>query len=106
MIIQNFMAKSTLTKITAYANAIIAKSHNKRITYTTQKDGNILVECARILSKEEQELFKDFPCTLNAFVVRGKVFVTAILFAPETLENLRVFLNVIADIDNKPKIEN
>ncbi len=106
MIIQNFMAKSTLTKITAYADAITAKSHNKRIIYKTQEDGNILVECVRILSKEEQENIKDSHGTSNQFVVRGKVFVTAMLFAPETLENLRVFLNVIADIDNKPKIEN
>ena len=53
------MAKSTLTKITAYANAFTAKSYNKRIIYTTQEDGNILVECIRFLSKEEQELLKD-----------------------------------------------
>lgn len=106
MIIQNFMAKSTLTKITAYANAFTAKSYNKRITYTTQEDGNILIECIRLLSKEEQELLKDSPGTTNQFVVKEKVFVTQMLFAPETLENLRVFLNVVADIDNKPKIEN
>ena len=106
MIIQNYMAKSTLTKITAYANAFTAKSYNKRIIYTTQEDGNILVECIRFLSKEEQELLKDSPGTTNQFVVKGKAFVTQMLFAAETLENLRVFLNVVANIDNKLKIEN
>jgi hypothetical protein len=100
------MARATITKITAYANAFTAKSPNKRISYTTQEDGNILVECIRLLSKEEQELLKNSPGTTNQFLVKGKVFVTQMLFAPETLENLRVLLNVVADIDNKPQIEN
>jgi hypothetical protein len=107
MIIQNFMVKSDITKITGYANAFVARSHNKRITYTLQKDGNILIECIRILSKEEQENLKDSPGTTNQFVIRGKAFVTQMLFAPTTLENIRVLLNVINDVGiDKLKIEN
>jgi hypothetical protein len=95
------MAKSDITKITAYSNAFVARSYNKRINYTKQDDGNILIEFVRYLSKEEQIKLKDAPNEGTQFVLRGRVFVATMLFAPETIENIKVFLNVLQDLDSE-----
>lgn len=95
------MAKSDITKITAYSNAFVARSHNKRINYTKQEDGNILIELVRMLSKEEQITLKNAEPEGNQHIVQGKVFVTSLLFTETTVENFRVFLNVLADLDSE-----
>lgn len=95
------MAKSDITKITAYKNSFVARSHNKRIHYTKQEDGNILIELVRMLSKEEQVTLKDAQPEGNQFIVKGKVFVTSLLFTETTVENMRVFLNVVEDLDSE-----
>jgi len=96
------MSKSTLDKIIAYKNkAFVAKANNKRIISTTKEDGSVVLEFVRMLSKEEKELFKDAEPEGNQMILRGKVFVTTLLFTPDTMENLRVFLNVIYDINSE-----
>jgi hypothetical protein len=103
-IILNYMNKATITKITAYKdNCFVARSHNKRIIYTPQEDKSIVIEFVRMLSKEEQEMFKDAQPEGNQRIVRGKVFVTSLLFTPESSENFRVFMNVVADISIQKK---
>lgn len=57
------------------------------------------MELVRILSKEEQVTLKNAEPEGNQYVVRGKVFVTSLLFTPETFENLRIFMNVFADLE-------
>jgi hypothetical protein len=61
----------------------------------------MIIELVRILSKEDQERFKNAEPEGNQHIVRGKIFVTSLLFTPETFENLRVFMNVVADIDSE-----
>jgi hypothetical protein len=96
------MSKATITKITAYKdNCYVAKAPNRRIIYSPQEDGSMIIELVRMLSKEEQERLKDAEPEGNQHVVRGKVFVTSLLFTPETFENLRVFMNVISDVDTE-----
>jgi hypothetical protein len=95
------MSKCTITKITQFQNCIAARAHNRRIVYTPQEDGSMIIELVRILSKEEQERFKDAEPEGNQHIVRGKVFVTSLLFTPETFENVRVFMNVISDLDSE-----
>ncbi len=95
------MSKCTITKITQFQNCIVAKSHNRRIVYTPQEDGSMIIELVRILSKEEQEKFKNAEPEGNQHIVRGKVFVTSLLFTPETFENLRVFMNVVYDLESE-----
>lgn len=95
------MAKSDITKITAYSNSFVARSHNKRIHYTKQEDGSILIELVRMLSKEEQVTLKDAQPEGNQFIVKGKVFVTSLLFTETTVENMRVFLNVLENLDSE-----
>ena len=96
------MSKSTLTKIIAYKNNVfVAKAHNKRIISTTKEDGSVVLEFIRMLSKEEKEQFKDAQPEGNQMIVRGKVFVTTLLFTPDTMENLRIFLNVIDDVNSE-----
>jgi hypothetical protein len=97
------MSKCTITKITQYNNCIVAKAHNRRILYKTQEDGSMIIELVRLLSKEDQERLKDVQPEGNQYIVRGKVFVTALLLTPESFENLRVFMNVVADIDSNKK---
>jgi hypothetical protein len=100
-IILNYMSKATITKITKFQNCIVARAHNRRIIYTPQEDGSMIIELVRILSKEDQERFKNAEPEGNQHIVRGKIFVTSLLFTPETFENLRVFMNVVADIDSE-----
>jgi hypothetical protein len=95
------MTKSTITKITSYANSVVAKSHNKRIICSKDHNGNIIIELVRILSKDEQLNLKDAQPEGNQYIVRGKVFVTSLMFTPETFENLRIFMNVFSDLDNE-----
>jgi hypothetical protein len=95
------MSKATITKITKFQNCIVARAHNRRIIYTPQEDGSMIIELVRILSKEDQERFKNAEPEGNQHIVRGKIFVTSLLFTPETFENLRVFMNVVADIDSE-----
>jgi hypothetical protein len=95
------MNKATITKITKFQNCIVARAHNRRIIYTPQEDGSMIIELVRILSKEDQERFKNAEPEGNQHIVRGKIFVTSLLFTPETFENLRVFINVVNDIDSE-----
>lgn len=95
------MSKCTITKITQFQNCIVARAHNRRIIYTPQEDGSMIIELVRFLSKEEQERLKDAQSEGNQHLVRGKVFVTSLLFTPETFENVRVFMNVINDLDSE-----
>lgn len=100
-IILNYMIKTTITKITQFENCIVAKSPNKRIIYTAQENGDAIIELVRMLSKEEQERFKDEEPNGNQHIVRGKVFVTTLLFTQESFENFRVFINVVSDLDSE-----
>lgn len=95
------MSKCTITRITQFQNCIVARSHNRRIIYTPQEDGSVIMELVRFLSKEEQEKLKDAQPEGNQHLVRGKVFVTTLLLTPETFENIRVFMNVISDLDSE-----
>ena len=97
------MSKCTITKITQYNNCIVARAHNRRIVYTPQEDGSMILELVRMLSKEDQERLKDAQPEGNQHVVRGKIFVTTLLLTPETFENLRVFMNVVNDINSDKK---
>ena len=100
-IIPNYMIKSTITKITQFENCIVAKAPNKRIIYVPQENGDVIVELVRMLSKEDQERLKDAQPEGNQHIVRGKVFVTTLLFTKESFENLRVFINVVSDLDSE-----
>lgn len=95
------MSKTTITKIIQFENCIVAKAPNKRIIYRLQENGDVIVELVRILSKEDQERFKDAEPEGNQHIVRGKVFVTTLLFTQESFENLRVFMNVVSDLDSE-----
>ena len=95
------MIKSTITKITQFENCIVAKAPNKRIIYVPQENGDVIVELVRMLSKEDQERLKDAQPEGNQHIVRGKVFVTTLLFTKESFENLRVFINVVSDLDSE-----
>jgi hypothetical protein len=90
------MSKATITKITKFQNCIVARAHNRRIVYTPQENGDAIIELVKILSKEDQERFKDVESEGNQHIVRGKVFVTSLLMTQETIENLRVLLNVVS----------
>jgi hypothetical protein len=100
-IILNYMIKSTITKITQFENCIVAKAPNKRIIYIPQENGDVIVELVRMLSKEDQERLKDAQPEGNQHIVRGKVFVTTLLFTKESFENLRVFINVVSELDSE-----
>ncbi len=95
------MSKTTITKIIQFQNCIVAKAPNKRIIYIPQENGNVIVELVRMLSKEDQEQFKDAEPEGNQHIVRGKVFVTSLLFTQETFENFRVFINVVSELDSE-----
>jgi hypothetical protein len=95
------MIKSTITKITQFENCIVAKAPNKRIIYIPQENGDVIVELVRMLSKEDQERLKDAQPEGNQHIVRGKVFVTTLLFTKESFENLRVFINVVSELDSE-----
>ena len=95
------MSKCTITKITQFQNCITAKAPNRRIVCTPQENGSMIIELVKIMSKEDQEKFKDIEVDGNQHIVRGKVFVTSLLFTAETFENLRVFMNVVADLDSE-----
>ena len=100
-IILNYMSKCTITKITHFQNCIVAKAPNRRLIYTPQENGDAIIELVKILSKEDQERFKGIEVEGNQHIVRGKVFVTSLLMTQETIENLRVFLNVVSDLDSE-----
>ena len=95
------MSKTTITKITQFQNCIVAKAPNKRIIYIPQENGDVIVELVRILSKEDQERLKDAQPEGNQHIVRGKVFVTTLLLTKESFENLRVFINVVSELDSE-----
>ena len=94
------MSKTTITKITQFQNCIVAKAPNKRIIYTKEQDGSILIDFVRVLSKEEQEELKDKQLDNNQQIVRKKAFVTTLKTTDETFENLRVFLNAVTDMSS------
>lgn len=99
------MSKCTITRITQYKNCLVAKANNRRIIYTPEENGDALIELVRLLSKEDQERLKDAQPEGNQHLVRGKIFVTSLLMTSESLENLRVFLNVVNDLDSKKPVE-